>query len=76
MSMSKFMTKPPPKSPILIDSREAARLLSISPRKLWELTNVGEIPSLRIGRAVRYRVADLEAWTERQVTAAAPAEGR
>jgi excisionase family DNA binding protein len=72
MSMQKFMTKPPPKPPILVDSREAARLLSISPRKLWELTKSGEIPSLRIGRAVRYRMADIEAWTERQAATAAP----
>ena len=40
--------------------------LSISPRKLWDLTSRHEIPSLKIGRCVRYRVADLHIWTEKQ----------
>jgi len=69
MSMQKFMTPPPLPPPILVDAPEAARQLSISERKLWELTNRREIPSLRIGRCVRYRVADLEAWTLKQVAA-------
>lgn len=43
---------------LLVDAREAARLLSISERKLWELTNRGIVKCCRIGRAVRYsRVA-------------------
>ena len=72
MSMQKFMTPPPPPSPILIDCHGAARLLSISERKLWDLTKAGEIPSLKIGKkSVRYRVADLEAWTQKQVDATA-----
>ncbi len=70
MTMLKFMTTPPASSPILVDSREAARLLSISPRTLWQLTKVGEIPSLKIGRSVRYRVADLDNWTQQQISAA------
>ncbi|MBK9383533.1 MAG: helix-turn-helix domain-containing protein [Planctomycetes bacterium] len=47
---------------LLVRAPEAARRLSISPRKLWELTNRREIPHLRIGRSVLYRVAALEAW--------------
>jgi excisionase family DNA binding protein len=55
-----------PKSPvpvILVDAREASRLLAICPRTLWQLTRSGVVPSIRIGRSVRYRVADLESWT-------------
>ncbi len=54
----------PVKTPgvMLINAREAARLLSISGRTLWTLTNTGELPCVRIGRAVRYDVADLQAW--------------
>lgn len=40
--------------PLLIKTKEAARLLGISHRKLWTLTFCGEIPSVRIGRIVRY----------------------
>ncbi len=50
----------------LLRVSEAARLLAISERKLWELTNCGEIPALHIGRAVRYDAQDLEAWILRQ----------
>jgi len=58
--------------PILVDPREAARLLSISERTLWDLTYQQEIPSLKIGRCVRYRVADLHGWAERKTQIAGP----
>lgn len=49
---------------LLIDAREAARLLSISDRTLWTMTNRGEIPCVRIGRSVRYSPDDIRAWIE------------
>ncbi len=36
--------------------REAARALGIGERLLWSRTNAGEIPCVRIGRAVVYPV--------------------
>jgi len=51
---------------LLITAREAAAALAISERTLWELTHCGKLPALRIGRAVRYRPADLEKWVEQQ----------
>lgn len=50
----------------LLRPREAAAMLALSPRKLWELTNRKLIPCVRIGRAVRYDVRDLVAWIEDQ----------
>lgn len=50
----------------LVDAREAARLLSISTRKLWELTNRSIIPHLRIGRSIRYDPIDLRSWIDSQ----------
>ena len=44
----------------LMTAREAARFLSISERTLWTLSNVGDLPRVLIGRAVRYDAADLE----------------
>ena len=58
--------RPPPPPPILVDGREAARLMSISPRKLWDLTARREVRSLKVGRCVRYRVADLHAWAAKR----------
>lgn len=48
----------------LVSAARAAQILAISPRKLWEMSNTGEIRHLRIGRGVRYDVADLTAWIE------------
>jgi excisionase family DNA binding protein len=39
---------------LLVDSREAARMLGVSPRTLWTLTSEGRIRPVRIGRLVRY----------------------
>ena len=50
----------------LLSPKDAQALLAIGSRKLWELTNCGEIPHLRIGRAIRYDVSDLEEWIERR----------
>ena len=57
---------PPQAAVILVDPQEAARRLAISPRTLWKLTKERAVPSLRIGKCVRYRVCDLEEWTRAQ----------
>lgn len=48
--------------PMLLRPREAAKLLAISPRKLWELTNTKEVPVVRIGRSLRYPREALRGW--------------
>lgn len=53
---------------LLVKAKEAATVLSISERKLWELTNRKEIPCIRVGRSVRYSLADLSAWIDRKRT--------
>jgi excisionase family DNA binding protein len=50
---------------LLLTAPEAARALAISERTLWGLTDRGEVPCVRIGRAVRYALADLAAYIER-----------
>ena len=65
-------------SPIALRPREAARMLSISPRTLWEWTRAGIIPCARVGtgkrRTVLYPVADLQTWLIRQANNAPPIE--
>lgn len=58
----------PGPDPLLVTPREAARLLSVSERTLWSIAAAGEIPRVRIGRAVRYRVADLRAYVDAPAT--------
>lgn len=48
--------------PMLIGMAEAAKVLGISTRTLWTLTNSGEIPHARIGRRVLFNVAALREW--------------
>jgi excisionase family DNA binding protein len=45
--------------------REAAGVLRISERLLWDLTDKEEIACVKIGRLVRYSPADLQAWIDR-----------
>lgn len=72
-------TSPNPK---LIDPATAATLLGIGARSLWTYTQLRAIPSRKIGRSVRYAVAELDAWiglgcpTERDAADAVLAEVR
>ena len=49
---------------LLLTPRETAEVLRISERTLWGLTASGQIPSLRIGRSVRYDINDLRDWID------------
>ena len=57
--------KPTHEQPLAVSMKQAAALLGISTRKLWTLSNTGEIPAVRFGRCVRFRPEDLEAFIER-----------
>jgi len=50
----------------LLDDKAAAALLDVSPGTLsvWRSTGRYALPFLKIGRKVRYRRADLQAWMD------------
>jgi excisionase family DNA binding protein len=50
----------------LLTAKATAKLLGISERTLWTLTNQKEIPHLRIGKALRYDPRDIETWIEKR----------
>ena len=56
-------------SPLMVSPAEAARLLAVSPRKLWSMTFEVEpgLPYVRCGRLVRYPLADLQSWIKEQM---------
>ena len=57
----------------LVDTQEACKLLGVSPRKLWQMYNSGEmLKPIRIGRAVRWSYEELRAW----VNAGCPPESK
>ena len=53
----------------LLDDKAAAAMLDVSPGTLsvWRSTGRYALPFLKIGRKVRYRRADLEAWLASRV---------
>lgn len=55
-----------PKNTDLVDEREAAEILglAVGTMSVWRSTGRYGIPFLKIGRNVRYRRADLDAWLQ------------
>lgn len=54
----------------LMTDAQTAAYLGLSPRTLvnWRARKKGPKPALRIGRAVYYRLADVNAWLDEQAT--------
>jgi len=52
--------------PIAVNSKEAARLLSISPRTLFQMTKDKKIPATRVGRKWIYSVEELRRFVSGQ----------
>jgi excisionase family DNA binding protein len=67
------MTTVPDPSPLALRPRDAARVLGVSPRTLWEWTRAGIVPCVRVGtgkrRVVLYPMGALQAWLVRQAEA-------
>mgnify|MGYP001367832384 CR=1 FL=1 len=70
--ISRSTSKAPPEHPVdhqaesfrLLRPKQAADALGISQRSLWQLTNSENLPSVRIGRLVRYDPAELKLWLQ------------
>jgi excisionase family DNA binding protein len=54
---------------LLLDRREAANYLRISPGTLavWDSTKRYDLKPLKVGRSVRYRRSELDKFIERQL---------
>lgn len=50
--------------PVLLTPKEAARALRLSTRLLWQLTKDGNIKCKKVGKLVRYRPRDIEAFSQ------------
>lgn len=59
---------PPTDLPVLLDATEAAKQLSLSRAKVFDLAHSGQIPSIWIGRAMRIPRDPLFAWIEERTT--------
>lgn len=58
---------------VLATPEQAAQLIQINASTLqkWRSTGENNIPFVKIGRSVRYRVSDLKAYVERHVVGGA-----
>ena len=54
--------------PLLYRATEVASLTGLSKQMIYQLAAEGRIPSLRIGRSVRFPSAELETWIRRLST--------
>lgn len=54
--------------PILITEKEAARLLGVSDRTIWQLRKDGRLRGVKIGAAVRYARSELDRFISEQMS--------
>ena len=47
-----------------VDVKTAARFLGVSPSLVYAYVERKQIPHYRLGRAVRFRISELEAWRQ------------
>lgn len=52
----------------MLNEDEAAELLGIKPQTLavWRCRGANDLKFVKVGRAVRYRLSDVEAWVEKR----------
>ena len=68
---AKLSTGTEPETPCLaMRPREAAKALGISERLLWEWTNKGVVPHVRLGKVILYPVDSLREWLKEQAQTA------
>jgi excisionase family DNA binding protein len=53
-----------PSEPVWLGTQEAARHLGITARTLYRLIDTGEIPAYKLGRVLRVKLSDVEAFLE------------
>ena len=60
----------------LLDETQAAAKLTVSPGTLgvWRSTGRYNLPFIKVGRMVRYRQSDLDAWLDTRVRASGVTE--
>ena len=60
----------------LVDEKQASEILGLAPGTLsvWRCTKRYDLPFVKVGRSIRYRIADLERFLESRTVGAVEAE--
>lgn len=53
-----------PKSELWLSTAEAAEALGVTPRTLYRLIDRGEIPAYRLGRVIRLKTPEVDAYID------------
>ncbi len=64
--MEIYRQQDPTPEPLLVNARQAGRMLSVCERTIFNLVARGELKAIHIGKSVRFAVEDLKAWIARQ----------
>ena len=61
----------------LFDNRVAAHYIDVKPQTLdvWRCTKRYEIPYIKVGRLIKYRKSDLDAWLNSRTVSSVGGEG-
>ena len=57
---------PPEAEPALLTAVELARWLRVAPRTVYRFVRHAQLPYVRVGRGLRFKRADVEAWMHRR----------
>ena len=64
MTANPFQRDPVPTPKLLLTTRQAAEALQVCEKTVFNLTRSGQLRAVKIGSAVRYAVADIEAFIQ------------
>jgi excisionase family DNA binding protein len=57
---------PPVDPPILIDTKEVARLLGVKERTVHEFRRTRDLPCVHAGKYIRFRPDEVKKWVDQQ----------
>lgn len=63
--MDIYKRNEPELPPLLVNAKQAGRMLSVCERTIFNLVGRGELRAIHIGKSVRFAVEDLKAWIRR-----------
>jgi excisionase family DNA binding protein len=69
--LAEMRRKLAPADGMLVSQARAAELLGVSERTVYAYAQAGQLPRVKLGTTVRYRVADLEAFAAANIESGA-----
>ncbi len=58
----------------LLNVKEVAQLLNVSPHTVYKMKSYGQIPAVKIGGALKFEVSAIQAWLKTKTLKARPSQ--